>query len=72
MPRPADEDLQQKSTVQAVVLGDSFSRQFRPITHSTPKVLMPLANVPMIEYTLEFLAAGGVQAGAPPRQHPPA
>ena len=61
MPRPADEDLQQKEKVQAVVLGDSFSRQFRPITYAMPKVLMPLANVPMIEYTLEFLAAGGVQ-----------
>ena len=43
------------------MLADSFASNFRPITFSMPKVLMPLANVPMIEYTLECLAAGGVQ-----------
>lgn len=47
--------------IQALVLTDSFSSNFRPITNSMPKVLMPVANVPMIEYTLECLAAGGVQ-----------
>ena len=36
-------------------------QRFRPITLERPKALLPLANVPMIEYTLEFLAAGGVQ-----------
>ena len=31
---------------------DSFTRTFRPISLEHPKVLLPLANVPMIEYTL--------------------
>eukprot|EP00322_Chrysochromulina_rotalis_P017074 CAMPEP_0115877812 /NCGR_PEP_ID=MMETSP0287-20121206/26427_1 /TAXON_ID=412157 /ORGANISM="Chrysochromulina rotalis, Strain UIO044" /LENGTH=64 /DNA_ID=CAMNT_0003333361 /DNA_START=25 /DNA_END=216 /DNA_ORIENTATION=- len=56
-----DEDLAQQDVLQAVVLADSFASNFRPVTYEMPKVLMPLANVPMIEYTLEFLAAGGVQ-----------
>ena len=46
--------------LQAVILADSFTKTFRPITLEQPKVLLPLANVPMIEYTLEFLAEAGV------------
>lgn len=47
--------------LQAVVFADSFTETFRPITLDLPKVLLPLANVPMLEYSLEFLAASGVQ-----------
>jgi translation initiation factor eIF-2B subunit epsilon len=36
-------------------------QRFRPITLERPKVLLPLVNVPMIEYTLEFLASNGVE-----------
>ena len=56
-----DADLAQQDVLQAVVLADSFASHFRPVTFEMPKVLMPLANLPMIEYTLEFLAEGGVQ-----------
>jgi translation initiation factor eIF-2B subunit epsilon len=56
-----DADLAQQEVLQAVLLADSFASHFRPITFDMPKVLMPIANVPMIEYTLEFLAASGVQ-----------
>ena len=56
-----DNDLQTDAVLQAVVLADSFSHSFRPLTYQMPKVLMPLANVPLLEYTLEFLAAAGVQ-----------
>ena len=40
---------------------DSFTRTFRPISLEHPKVLLPLANVPMIEYTLEMLANAKVK-----------
>ena len=59
--RRPDSDLAQQDVLQAVVLADSFAENFRPITFERPKMLLPLVNVPMIEYTLEFLAAGGVQ-----------
>ena len=36
-------------------------QRFRPITLERPKALLPLANVPMIEYVLEFLASNGVE-----------
>ncbi|KAI5466453.1 nucleotide-diphospho-sugar transferase [Mariannaea sp. PMI_226] len=42
------------------VLADSFQDRFRPFTTEKPRCLLPLANVPLIEYTLEFLAMNGV------------
>lgn len=45
---------------QAIVLTDSFETRFMPLTSVLPRCLLPLANVPLIEYTLEFLANAGV------------
>lgn len=45
---------------QAIVLTDSFETRFMPLTSVKPRCLLPLANVPLIEYTLEFLARAGV------------
>ena len=59
--RGKDADVEQRPTLQAVLLADSFAQRFRPITAERPKALLPLANVPMIEYTLEWLASGGVE-----------
>ena len=36
-------------------------QQFKPITVERAKVLLPVVNVPMIDYTLEWLVAGGVE-----------
>ncbi|KAJ8325720.1 translation initiation factor eIF-2B epsilon subunit, GEF [Batrachochytrium dendrobatidis] len=47
--------------LQAVVVADSFNKRFRPLTLNTPRCLMPLANMPMIEYTLESLAISNIQ-----------
>ena len=44
-----DADLKQETKLQAVVLADSFAKNFRPVTYEQPKVLMPLVNVPMLE-----------------------
>ncbi|ERE76668.1 translation initiation factor eIF-2B subunit epsilon-like protein [Cricetulus griseus] len=47
--------------LQAVLVADSFNRRFFPISKDQPRVLLPLANVALIDYTLEFLTASGVQ-----------
>ncbi|KAK3418471.1 hypothetical protein EUGRSUZ_H04421 [Eucalyptus grandis] len=47
--------------LQAVLLADSFATRFRPITLERPKVLLPLVNLPMIEYTLAWLESAGVE-----------
>ncbi|KAJ1821296.1 translation initiation factor eIF-2B epsilon subunit, GEF, partial [Coemansia sp. RSA 2599] len=44
----------------AIVIADSFDDLFQPLTLNKPRCLLPLCNVPMIEYTLEFLASSGV------------
>ncbi|KAJ1629270.1 nucleotide-diphospho-sugar transferase [Pavlovales sp. CCMP2436] len=54
-------DLKREEKLQAVVLADLCARKLRPATFDGPKALMPLANAPLLEYTLEFLCAGGVE-----------
>ncbi|TQS37011.1 hypothetical protein Golomagni_02522 [Golovinomyces magnicellulatus] len=55
--KPEDE---REETLQAVVLTDSFQNRFSPFTLDIPSCLIPLANTPLIEYTMEFLAMSGV------------
>ncbi len=49
-----------EDVVQAVVIADSFSFRFLPITIEKPRALLPLVNRPLIDYTVEFLAVSGV------------
>ncbi|EPE03383.1 eif4-gamma eif5 eif2-epsilon [Ophiostoma piceae UAMH 11346] len=50
-----------EEVLQAVILADSFQDRFKPLTIDRPRCLLPLANTPLIEYTLEYLAMNGVQ-----------
>ena len=52
---------EREQKLQAILLADSFTKTFRPVTWQVPKVLLPLVNVPMLEYTIEFLAQNGVE-----------
>jgi translation initiation factor eIF-2B subunit epsilon len=54
-------EFKQEEVLQAILLADSFAVKFRPITKEKPKVLLPLVNIPMLEYTLESLAGAGVR-----------
>jgi translation initiation factor eIF-2B subunit epsilon len=56
-----NEDLKREQKLQAIIMADSWSKTFRPVTWEKPKALLPLVNVPMLEYTLEFLAQSGVE-----------
>ncbi|KAL6566007.1 hypothetical protein OROHE_005062 [Orobanche hederae] len=47
--------------LQAILLADSFATLFRPITLERPKVLLPLVNAPMIDYTLSWLESAEVE-----------
>ena len=55
------DDIAIKPTLQAVVLADSFTNAFKPLTEATPKVLLPIGHAPSLEYVLEWLAAQGVE-----------
>jgi translation initiation factor eIF-2B subunit epsilon len=52
---------EKEAALQAVVLADTFENKFAPFTLERPRCLLPLANTPIIEYTLDFLAQCGVQ-----------
>ena len=54
------EELEQDDRLQAIVMADSFESRFMPLTAIKPRCLLPLANIPLIEYTLEFLAKAGI------------
>ncbi|XP_071692880.1 translation initiation factor eIF2B subunit epsilon-like [Rutidosis leptorrhynchoides] len=56
----AVEDLS-RDPLQAILLADSFTTKFRPITLECPKVLLPIVNTPMIDYTLTWLESAGVE-----------
>ncbi len=46
-------ELRGEDVIQAVVVADSFSSAFAPLTLSSPGCLLPLAGRPLLEYTLE-------------------
>ena len=52
----APDDVRQEDPLQAVVLCDVFTQRFAPLTLDQPRCLMPVCNVPLIEWTLESLA----------------
>ncbi|XP_070542027.1 translation initiation factor eIF2B subunit epsilon-like [Ptychodera flava] len=56
-----DNLLKQEDILQAVLLADSFNVRFAPITLERPRALLPLVNFTLLDYTLEFLTAAGVQ-----------
>jgi len=46
--------------VHAVVLVGGFGTRLRPLTLATPKPLLPIANLPLLERLMASLARGGV------------
>ncbi|KAI0154509.1 eIF4-gamma/eIF5/eIF2-epsilon [Xylariaceae sp. FL1272] len=58
--KPAAEE-KGEDVLQAVIIADGFQSRFLPFSIEKPRCLLPLANTPLIEYTLEFLAMNGVQ-----------
>ena len=47
--------------MQAVILAAGEGKRVRPFTRSRPKALIPVANRPIIEYTIQALLTNGVR-----------
>lgn len=45
---------------RAMVLAAGRGTRLAPLTHTTPKPLVPVAGRPLLEHLLEFLRAGGI------------
>ncbi|KAJ8126395.1 hypothetical protein O1611_g7243 [Lasiodiplodia mahajangana] len=58
--KPGAEE-KREDALQAVLIADDFQSRFLPFSLDKPRCLLPLANIPLIEYTLEFLAMNDVQ-----------
>jgi translation initiation factor eIF-2B subunit epsilon len=54
-------DDSKEDPLQAVIVADTFETRFAPFTVEKPRCLLTVANTPLIEYTLEYLASAGVQ-----------
>ncbi|KAL7748509.1 translation initiation factor eIF-2B epsilon subunit, GEF [Sorochytrium milnesiophthora] len=61
MPPKAKQAVEAEDVLRAVVVADSFDDRFMPLAVDLPRCLMPLCNVPLIEYTLELLSVASVQ-----------
>ncbi|KAL8226412.1 hypothetical protein R6Q57_016244 [Mikania cordata] len=59
-PEDAAEDMPHVP-LKAILLADSFTTKFWPITLECPKVLLPLVNARMIDYTLAWLESANVE-----------
>jgi translation initiation factor eIF-2B subunit epsilon len=46
--------------LEAVIVADSFSTKFKPVSHELLKCLFPVANVPLITYVIEMLIMNNV------------
>ncbi|KAB5596467.1 Translation initiation factor eIF-2B epsilon subunit [Ceratobasidium theobromae] len=51
---------QDEDVLQAVILADSFNTKFEPLSVDTPRVLLPVCNAPLLDWTFECLASAGV------------
>ena len=58
-----DDEIKAEEKLQAIVCAQAFdlSEQFKPLSDDVPPALFPLANVALIDYTMELLVAAGVQ-----------
>ena len=50
----------QEKPMQAILFAESFNNKFKPMSCDRAKCLFPLANVPLLLYSLELLAVNNV------------
>lgn len=52
--------FQEKEIIQAILIADNNVDHFRPLSDSTSTALLPLVNVPLLDYALESLNHSGI------------
>jgi len=54
-------DLSRKKNVQAIVLAAGEGTRMRPLTYTKPKVMLPIANKPILEHLIVELRKAGIK-----------
>lgn len=57
---PSGGDQPEEDPLVAVLLADSYDNHFAPLTLNWPRCLLPLANVPLLHYSVESATRAGV------------
>ena len=60
-PPSNNQAIEQEEVLQAVVILETYTNKFKPLSDDTPECLLPLLNRPLIDYTLQFLKEQGVE-----------
>lgn len=47
--------------IPAVIFADSFDIFFQPLSLEMPRTLFPVCNIPLLDYTIEFLSSHGIK-----------
>ena len=55
-----DDRHEEKFENKAIIIGDSFSKHIYPISDELPEILLPIGNIPVIEYLLYFLTSNNI------------
>ncbi|XP_035918042.1 translation initiation factor eIF-2B subunit epsilon-like [Anopheles stephensi] len=53
--------FERKEILQAILIADAHNDNLQPFTNTKPLALLPIANVPLIDYALETLNRNGVE-----------
>uniref|UniRef100_A0A182YSH6 Nucleotidyl transferase domain-containing protein n=1 Tax=Anopheles stephensi TaxID=30069 RepID=A0A182YSH6_ANOST len=53
--------FERKDILQAILIADAHNDNLQPFTSTKPLALLPIANVPLIDYALETLSRNGVE-----------
>ncbi|KAJ9450177.1 putative translation initiation factor eIF-2B subunit epsilon [Diplonema papillatum] len=60
MSKKVGKEKEMPQQISAVVVADSFTEDFRPVTYEMPRTLLPVAGVVLMDYTIEFLVSNGI------------
>ena len=57
----ARNDDKEKNSLKAVIIADTFTKLLEPLDENISEVLLPLGNIPILEYMIDFLMSNSIK-----------